>query len=89
MKILVGQKNWTEAKKLLELFFRDNLLDQQEGEAMLNISSAYLEAMNSLNRQHIEVLDNTLDMLKSLDKEQRKEEEGIDLKLARHQISKN
>lgn len=88
-KNLVEQKNWPAAKRLLEDFFRDNFINQQEGEAMLSVTSAYLEAMNSLNRQHLGVLDNTLAMLKDLDKEQRQEEEAIDLSLARSQIKKS
>jgi hypothetical protein len=87
-KSLAEQNNWPEAKKLLEDFLRESFINQQEGEAMLAVTSAYLEASNSLSRQQLEVLDNTLDMLKDLDKQQKRDEDAIDLSLARHQISK-
>jgi hypothetical protein len=88
-KTLLEQNNLPAAKQLLEDYFRESFASPEEGSSMLAVTSAYLEASNSLNRQHLEILDNTLAMLKDLDKQQKQGEDDIDLALTRHQISKS
>jgi hypothetical protein len=86
LKTYIANKQWTEARKLLEDFFHFSLTEESERSDMLKNTSAYLEAINSLNRQHVEVLNNALAMLKELDTQQAAEESEIDLEATRNQI---
>ena len=70
---------------LLEDFFRQSLIGEDD-DSMLKKTSVYLEAKNSLSRQHLEILDNALEMLKNIDRQQKSEEDEIDLDIARSQI---
>lgn len=85
LKKLVEQKKWEEAQQLLEAFFHFNLVET-DNDDMLKNTAGYLAAVNSLNRQHLEILENTLYMLKEVEKQKKIDAEAIDLSLARNQI---
>lgn len=75
-----------DAMGYLEDFLKQSLSPAERGEALVAVASLYIEAENSKNRQYLEFLDNAIKFLKSLEKEEKKLEDGIDLDLARHQI---
>ena len=89
LKKLIVSHQWNKARILLEEFFHRNLTQKEEDNSILKKTSLYLEATNSLSRQHLEILDNALVMLKNTDKQQKSEEDGIDLDIARSQIKQS
>lgn len=78
-----------EAEKYLADFFKQALTPAERGEALVALASLYIEAENSRNRQYLEYLEGAIEMLKSLEKQEKKLEDQIDLDLARQQIAKN
>ena len=85
LQSLIDNQQWEEAKQLLEKFFRAGI-DSGQDNSLLKQTQAYLEASNSLSRQQLEVLDNTIEMLKETDRQKKDGLEAIDLNSARNQI---
>jgi hypothetical protein len=86
LKNLIDHQHWTEAQQLLEDFFHASMTEDNGGAGILEQTSAYLEAKNSLSKQHLEILDNAIAMLKQINAEQKAEEDRLDLEATRSQI---
>lgn len=77
---LIEEKNFVEAKKIIDAVIDQKLSPAEKGEIYVKIASIYLEITNKLNRQYIEELDNTIDLLKQVNNSEKSS--GEELKLA-------
>jgi hypothetical protein len=88
-KQLLDQGQELEAQKLLERVLADAITPEQQGEVLLAMAAAYMDAENTINEEHIRILKKAVAELVALNKQEEDLTSAIELVKARKTIDQS
>lgn len=68
-----------QAQAWLKEFFRNATASGKKGAALLTLTSLYMEVENTLNREHLKILEQGINELQGLSKQDRELADKLDL----------
>ena len=74
---LIAANDFEGAKKMLDDVVDQQLTSEEKGEIYTKIASAYLEATHAVNQEYIKKLDETLELMGEVEKEEKKEHDKL------------
>lgn len=83
--LLAENKN-DEAREYIKSIIQVPLSKLEKGDAIIQLTTAYIGIINKINLEHKSLLEDTLTELKSLNKEETKATEELDLKKIRAEL---
>ena len=84
---LFRQKRWDEAAKMLRLYLVSvPITHQEQGASYTAIASAYLQAMNEIQKEYNQVLEGTISLLNDLQTIGVQAKDDIDLSRVNREI---
>lgn len=86
---LLSQRNFAEAKKMVDAVVDQELAPEERGEVYVKIAALYLDITNKINDAYIAQMDQTLDLIQQVTSSERSIDDKLKVAEIQQQLATN